>query len=212
MSDLLFLRKEAVLAYHDQQIQLHGGDPAVLDHGLLESALAQPQNTWLYLPDADVFDVAAAYAFHLAKNHPFADGNKRTALVAALAFLKQNQIEVQFEEDELFNCMIALTEGRISKSVFAEMLYLSGTENFFHVESQTIADEIESLLVGRTAPRPEEAKAIILDFVASKIKAVLVTKCEELNISQRRFDDEIPVVEKYLLSMIPEGLRKQYGV
>jgi death-on-curing protein len=178
----------------------------------VESALAQPQNTWLYMPDADVFDVAAAYAFHIAKNHPFTDGNKRTALMAALAFLKQNQIEVQFEEDELFNCMIALTEGRISKPVFAEMLYLSGTENFFHVESQTIANEMKSLLVGRNVPSPDEAKAIILDFVASKIKAVLVTKCEDLNINQHRFDDHIPRVEQALLSMIPEKLRKQFGV
>ena len=189
MSDLLFLSKEAVLAYHDQQIQLYGGDPGILDHGLLESALAQPKNTWLYETDADVFDVAAAYAFHIVKNHSFTDGNKRVALMTALGFLKQNQIEARFDEDELFNFMIALTEGRISKSKFAEVLYLSGTEKFFHVEPQTIADEMRLLLVGKLKPSPDGAKALILDFVASKIKAVLVIKCEELNINQRRLSD-----------------------
>ena len=134
MSDLLFLSEEAVLAYHEQQIQLYGGDPGIMDHGLLESALAQPQNTWLYKADADVFDVAAAYAFHIAKNHPFSDGNKRTALMAALGFLKQNQIEAEFEEEELFNAMIALTEGRIDKLIFAELLCLDCTKKFFQFE------------------------------------------------------------------------------
>lgn len=212
MNDPLFLSKEAVLAYHEQQIQLYGGDPGILDDGLLESALAQPQNTWLYLPETDVFDLAAAYSFHIAKNHPFTDGNKRTALMAALGFLKQNEIEARFVEDELFNYMIALTEGRISKSAFAEILYISGTEKFFHVEPQTIAEEMRSLLVGRPAPSPEERKAIILDFVASKIKAVLVTNCEELNINQTRFDDIFPQFEQALLAMVPEDLRSQFGL
>ena len=212
MSDPLFLSKEAVLAYHDHQIQLYGGDPGILDPGLLDSALAQPQNTWLYMPDADIFDVAAAYGFHIAKNHSFTDGNKRTALMAALGFLKQNGIEALFDEDELFNYMIALTEGRISKSKFAGVLYLSGTKKFFFVEPQTIVKEMSLLLVGKPKPSRDEVKALILDFVASKIKAVLVTKCEELNINQRRFDDIIPHVEKTLLSMIPENLRKQFGL
>ena len=212
MSDLLFLSKEAVLAYHEQQIQLYGGDPGILDDGLLESALAQPQNTWLYMPDADIFDVAAAYAFHIAKNHPFSDGNKRTALMAGLGFLKQNQIEAEFDEDELFNHMIALTEGRIDKLVFAELLCLDGTKKFFQLEPNAIRGEMTSLLVGGPKPSNDEAKALILDFVASKIRAVLVTKCEALNISQRRFADIVPLVEKILPSMIPEILKKQFGL
>ena len=89
---------------------------------------------------------------------------------------------------------------------------MSGTEKFFHVEPQTIADEMRLLLVGKLKPSPDGAKALILDFVASKIKAVLVTKCEELNINQRRFDDIIPHVEKTLLSKIPENQRKQFGL
>ena len=212
MSEPLFLRKEAVLAYHEQQIQLCAGDPSILDEGLLESALAQPQNTWLYMPEADVFDVAAAYAFHIAKNHPFTDGNKRTALMSALGFLMQNGIEVQFDEDELFNFMITLTEGRMTKQAFAEILYLSGTARFFNFEPGTIAAEVRSLLTGRPAPTPDGAKALILDFVASKLKAVLVTKCEELNINERRFDDMVSVVEAALLGMVPEELRKQFGL
>jgi death-on-curing protein len=212
VSDLLFLSKEAVLAYHEQQIQLYGGDPGVSDHGLLESALAQPQNTWLYTSEADVFDVAAAYAFHIAKNHAFTDGNKRTALMAALGFLKQNHIEAQFDHDELFVQMIALTEGRIFKPELANVLYLGGTNNFFDVGLQTIDEEMRAISVGRPKAEPAMAKALILDYVASKIQAVLVTKCEELNINQHRFDDTIPQVEKALLAMIPEDLRAQFGL
>jgi hypothetical protein len=103
--------------------------------------------------------------------------------MAALAFLKQNEIEAQFEEDELFNWMIGLTEGRLSKTKFAEVLYLSGTENFFRMEPGVIDREIRTILAGMQAPSPVEAKAIILDYLASKIRTVLVTfpPCKNVN-------------------------------
>ena|SRR2546425_2224617 len=81
----------------------------------------------------------------------------------------------------------------MTKQAFAEILYLSGTARFFNFEPGTIAEEVRSLLTGRPAPTPDEVKALILDFVASKLKAVLITKCEELNINERRFDDFVPV-------------------
>jgi len=119
VSEPLFLRKEAVLAYHEQQIQLYGGDPGILDEGLLESALAQPENTWLYMSEADVFDVAAAYAFHIAKNHPFTDGNKRTAHVVAAAFLEINGWTQDVPEPDIVRTMIGVADASIDERALA---------------------------------------------------------------------------------------------
>jgi len=122
VSEPLFLSKEEVLALHHRQIELFGGDMGLGDSGLLESALAQPQNTYLYRSDADLLDIAAAYAFHLAKNHPFNDGNKRTALQAALTFLKLNGVTIIIGPDALYGAMICLTTGESNKDEFAVFL------------------------------------------------------------------------------------------
>ena len=122
MNEPLFLTKEEVLAYHAQQLSLFGGQSGLGDEGLLESALIQPQNTYLYNTQADVFDLAAAYAFHIAKNHPFQDGNKRTALQAALGFLAVNQLEILSAPDELYEAMIRLTTSQWDKERFAGFL------------------------------------------------------------------------------------------
>ncbi len=118
----LFLTEEEILAYHVQQISLFGGSPGVGDPGLLESALVQPQNVFLYNPAADIFDISAAYAFHLAKNHPFNDGNKRTALQAALGFLGLNQTEIAVPQPDLYDAMIRLTTSEWGKDEFAAFL------------------------------------------------------------------------------------------
>jgi death-on-curing protein len=122
VNEPLFLNKAEVLAYHAQQIQLYGGDTELRDAGLLDSALAQPQNTYLYDAMADIYDIAAAYAFHIAKNHPFADGNKRTALQAALGFLALNHAELAVASDELYAAMIRLTTSQGGKPEFAAFL------------------------------------------------------------------------------------------
>ena len=122
MNDPLFLSREEVLAYHAQQLRLYGGQAGVGDEGLLDSALMQPQNTWLYNPQADLFDIASAYAFHLAKNHAFNDGNKRAALHAALAFLEVNQSGITASGDELYAAMIRLTTSELDKDGFARFL------------------------------------------------------------------------------------------
>jgi death-on-curing protein len=118
----LFLSKDAVLSYHQQQLKLFGGQAGLGDEGLLESALAQPQHLYCYHSQADLFDIATAYAFSLAKNHPFLDGNKRTALQAALAFLRVNSIELTSGADELYSAMIRLTTSEWSKEQFAHFL------------------------------------------------------------------------------------------
>ena len=122
MSDPLFLTREEVLAYHAQQLDLFGGQAGVGDEGLLASALMQPQNTWLYNPRTDLFDIAAAYAFHLAKNHAFNDGNKRTALQAALAFLEVDGTGILVSQEALHDAMIRLTTSELDKEGFADFL------------------------------------------------------------------------------------------
>lgn len=117
-----FLTKESVLALHAQQLRRHGGQAGLGDAGLLDSALFQPQNTWLYDVSADLFDLAAAYTFHLAKNHAFNDGNKRIALHAALAFLEVNGTGITAAPDALYEAVIRLTTSQISKGDFAGFL------------------------------------------------------------------------------------------
>ena len=122
LSDPLFLTKEQVLAFHKQQLELFGGQAGIGDMSLLESALFQPVNIWLYQQGADLYDLASAYAFHLAKNHPFHDGNKRTAFQACLAFLAGNCTKVEAEDLEIYNEVIKLTTSATSKTQFAAYL------------------------------------------------------------------------------------------
>ena len=124
MNGPLFLAREEVLQLHARQLQLHGGQAGVGDEGLLESALVHPQNLWLYQPQADLFDLAAAYAFHLAKNHAFNDGNKRVALHAALTFLEVNGTGITAQSEELYQAMIQLTTSELDKDGFAKFLRL----------------------------------------------------------------------------------------
>jgi death on curing protein len=120
----LFLAKHTVLEIHDQQIAEHGGDPALRDEGLLESALAQPQAGFggQYLHE-DLFAMAAAYLFHLANNHPFADGNKRTALGAAVLFLAANGYElIETRPGELADLVLEMVAEHRDKAWMAEQL------------------------------------------------------------------------------------------
>lgn len=118
----LFLTREDVLEYHSEQIALYGGQDGLADSGLLDSALGGPENLYLYDPQAGLFDIAASYAFHIAKNHAFHDGNKRTGLQAAVAFLKDNGYEVETDDQTIFEWMDGLTDNSISRSMFTERL------------------------------------------------------------------------------------------
>lgn len=112
------MRQDVVLALHDEQIAEHGGITGVRDLGLVESALGRPPNLAAY-GEPDVADLAAAYAFGLARNHPFADGNKRTAAVTALVFLMINQIDFAITEPELVVMTIALAAGDLTEDEVA---------------------------------------------------------------------------------------------
>lgn len=114
--DPTFLSLEEVLSLHSDQIRRYGGSEGLRDAGLLSSALAAPRSTFggEFLHPT-LFDQAAAYLFHLAKNHPFIDGNKRVALAAALLFLWMNGVEVDADEDELTDLVLGVAEGRVTK-------------------------------------------------------------------------------------------------
>ena len=117
-----WLRIDAVLAMHKRQIAEHGGGDGLRDQGLLESALARPQNIAVYEPDADVARLAAAYAFGIAKNHPFVDGNKRTALVACRTFLILNGYQLNATPAEKYLTFLSLAEGTLSEEKLIDWL------------------------------------------------------------------------------------------
>lgn len=116
MDDPTFLTVEEVLRLHDIQLELYGGLPGLRDAGLLESALAMPAmqfgGEFLH---PDIFEMAAAYLFHLAKNHPFCDGNKRVALHAAFVFLRMNGQRLVLDPGDLHDLAMAVAEGRVDK-------------------------------------------------------------------------------------------------
>jgi death-on-curing protein len=117
-----FLSVEDVTQIHDEQIAAYGGAAGVRDQGLLESAVAMPRASFgeAYL-HADLAHMAAAYAFHIAQNQPYLDGNKRTGLVAALVFLDLNGVTVLDPRERLYDAMIAVAERRMDKDGLAEL-------------------------------------------------------------------------------------------
>jgi len=120
---IVWLEMALVLAIHDRQIAEHGGSAGVRDDGLLESALARPQQLHAYgEPAPDLADLAAALAHGLARNHPFVDGNKRTAHVSYRTFLALNGTELDATDEEKYLTMIALAEGKLSERDFAAWL------------------------------------------------------------------------------------------
>ncbi|MBI2093926.1 MAG: type II toxin-antitoxin system death-on-curing family toxin [Candidatus Omnitrophica bacterium] len=123
MADPIFLTLAEVVEVHADQIQRYGGQGGVRDFGLLESAMAQPEASfagqWLH---GGLYDMASAYAYHLCQNHPFIDGNKRTALACALVFLELNGLGVGDPEGLLKKAMLQMASGKMSKVAFAQLL------------------------------------------------------------------------------------------
>jgi death on curing protein len=123
VADILFLTLAEVIEIHADQIHRYGGQAGVRDLGLLESALAQPEasfaGAWLH---KDNYEMAAAYAYHLCQNHPFIDGNKRTALAAALVFLELNDISILDPRGRLKNAMFGIASAKTNKTDFTKLL------------------------------------------------------------------------------------------
>ena len=116
----LFLGLEEVLEIHHDQITRYGGTEGIRDLGLLQSALSMPQagagNQYFH---ADLFEMAAAYLFHIVRNHPFVDGNKRTGVTAALVFLEMNGIQIRASDKALVQTVLAVAEGKLQKGALA---------------------------------------------------------------------------------------------
>ena len=109
-----WLSIELVRAIHEEQLVEHGGPPGVREESLLASALARPQNLALY-ESPDLAELAASYAFGIARNHPFVDGNKRTSLLALYTFLGVNGIDFVVPEAEAASIILSLAAGEVSE-------------------------------------------------------------------------------------------------
>lgn len=120
---IIWIEKPLALAIHDRQLSEHGGSAGVRDESLLDSALARPQQAHAYgNPSPDLADLAAGLAYGLARNHPFVDGNKRTAAVACEVFIELNGGTLQATDLELYPVYVALAEGSLPEADFAAWL------------------------------------------------------------------------------------------
>src|SRR4029079_7711118 len=123
MTNIVWLLEETIIAIHHRQIAEHGGGEGLRDEGLLASALAPPQNLLAYgEPPPDLPSLAAAYAYGIARNHPFVDGNKRTALVAARTFLILNGVDLEATQDDKVLAFLSLAEDAISEEELANWI------------------------------------------------------------------------------------------
>jgi death-on-curing protein len=110
-----------VLAIHDEQLAVHGGSSGLRDVALLESALNRPLNKWSY-ESAELPELAAAYAYGIARNHPFVDGNKRTALLAMYTFLGINGVDFIVAEADAAAMILSLAAGQVSEESLARWI------------------------------------------------------------------------------------------
>ncbi len=121
--EIEFLTLAEIIEIHKNQIELYGGKPGIRDYGLLTSAISIPESTfdgqYLY---KDLFEMAAAYIYHISENHPFIDGNKRVALVAGLVFLDFNNIEIDDAGQKLYAMMMNVASGKSNKEIIANVL------------------------------------------------------------------------------------------
>ncbi len=121
--DPKFVSVGDVLYIHEKQLEKYGGSDGIRDRGLLESAITTPQASFGgHFVHEDLYQMSAAYAFHIAENQPFIDGNKRTGLAAGLVFLEFNGIELDDPSGELYQAMLDISVRKLDKSGFARLL------------------------------------------------------------------------------------------
>lgn len=118
-----FLALDEVIEIHRDQVERYGGHAGIRDMGLLHSAVALPQASFggQFL-HADLFEMAAAYLFHIVQNHPFTDGNKRVGAAAVLVFLEINRVEVKLTNEALVETVLDVAQGKLGKAALAEFL------------------------------------------------------------------------------------------
>jgi death-on-curing protein len=120
MAELFFINKSLALKMHQQQVERFGGLSGVRDNGLLESALGAAQQTWHYTQD--IYETAAQYCYSIANNHPFLDGNKRTATACMFVFLVKNGIRPTISNALLYDTVIAVTTNAMQRTELAVLL------------------------------------------------------------------------------------------
>jgi death-on-curing protein len=121
MNEPEWLTVQVVTAIHDEQLAIHGGSAGLRDPSLLESALDRPRNKWAY-ESAGLAELAAAYGYGIARNHPFVDGNKRTSLLSIYTFLGLNQVDFIVPEAEAATMILSLAAGEVSEENLARWI------------------------------------------------------------------------------------------
>ena len=135
MTEIVWILDAIVLAVHDEQLAEHGGLPGIRDPGAVQSALARPRNLASCQKCDDIAQLAAAYAYGISKNHGYADGNKRTALVIADLFLMLNGYELTSSRAENVLTILAIADGSLPEEEFVEWV---------RSNIQELSDKIES--------------------------------------------------------------------
>ena len=116
---IVWLNRRAFLRLHEASLAEHGGLQGFRDEGLFDSAIVRPQQVLNYREDASLAELGAAYAYGIARNHPFADGNKRAAYIAMDTFCQLNGWEIGASEAEIFTAMLALAAGELAEEQLA---------------------------------------------------------------------------------------------
>ena len=117
----IWLQKNVIIAFHEMLLAEHGGLTGIRDEGLLDSALGRPINQYFY-ESASLYDLAAGYAFGICRNHPFIDGNKRTAFVSMNTFLLRNGVSLDLPKTESIKLFFALAAGEVSEAFLAKWI------------------------------------------------------------------------------------------
>jgi death-on-curing protein len=211
LQDPSFLSKAQILDYHREQISLFGGSDGLRDEGLLESAVSAPQNVYCYEENADIFDLSASYLNSLGKNHPFIDGNKRTAAHAAISFLKINGWELNMEPAHLTLLVESLVTGSCDQIYAADFLFIACCIKFEDLYSwESLAgNPPESFLRAQTE---EERRAIIVDSVTAAFRMKLIEISTRLMIRPSRFDSVLDRLENHLFQRVDQEWRRQFGM
>lgn len=130
MRELIFLGLNEIIEIHNNQIKRYGGPTGIRDLDLLKSAIAVPAayfgGDYLH---TDIYEMAAAYLFHIIRNHLFIDGNKRTGAVASVVFLMMNGIELQADEEAFEKMVLSVAEGKIDKTMIARFFRNNASKN-----------------------------------------------------------------------------------
>lgn len=122
MTKGLWLDERDAIALHDRSLVLHGGAPGLRDQGLLQSALARPQQLSAYGEDVDIIVLAASYTAGVVHNHPFVDGNKRTGFILGVLFLETNGVQFVASEEDAATAVLALASGEMNEAGYATFL------------------------------------------------------------------------------------------